>query len=160
MDKILCFCLTEPQAGSDASHISTTATKTEGGWLINGRKKWQGNGTFADYHLVWAINTADEDKIQCFVVSKGSPGLHIKQVENNYSMRMVEYGDMKYENVFVPDHNKLTHAVDFMRGTKLILEQSRIHVAFAAAGIAAGAYESAIKYCLKRKQFGRPIASF
>lgn len=66
-------------------------------------------------------------------------------------MRMVEYGDMKYENVFVPDCDKLTYATDFMRGTKKILEQSRIHVAFAAGGIAAGAYEAAIKYCLERE---------
>lgn len=70
--------LTEPKGGSDATHISTTATKIEGGWLINGAKKWSGNGTFADYLLVWATNPSENNNIQCFVVTKGTPGIKIK----------------------------------------------------------------------------------
>ena len=151
MDKICCFMLTEPKGGSDATHIGTTATKTEGGWLINGAKKWSGNGTFADYLLVWATNPSEDNNIQCFVVTKGTPGIKIKQVPNNYSLRMVEYADATFENVFVPDNMKLTLAKDFARGTAKILASSRIHVCWAAAGVATGAYEAAIKYCLNRK---------
>ena len=63
-------------------------------------------------------------------------------------------------DVFVPDHNKLTYATNFATGTNVVLESSRLHVAWIAAGTAAGAYEAALQYCLKRKQFGKPIAKY
>jgi glutaryl-CoA dehydrogenase len=76
MNKLFCFCLTEPDHGSDiAFGLSTSATKVEGGWLLNGVKRWIGNGTFADYFLVWARNEEDDNKIQCFVAEKGAKGL-------------------------------------------------------------------------------------
>lgn len=87
--KIHCFGLTEPLNGSDASNLQTTATKTEGGWLINGQKRWIGNATFADYIMVWARNPAEGNKVQCFVVTKGSKGLQTKKIERKYSLRMV-----------------------------------------------------------------------
>ena len=61
MDKVVCFGLTEPLYGSDASGLKTNATKVEGGWLINGHKRWIGNATFADYIIVWARNPSDKD---------------------------------------------------------------------------------------------------
>ena len=64
------------------------------------------------------------------------------------------------KDVFVPDNNKLTHAKNFATGTNVILESSRLGVAWMVAGVACGAYEAAVKYCLNRKQFGRPIAKF
>ena len=64
------------------------------------------------------------------------------------------------ENVFVPDENKLAHAKDFATGANKILESSRLMIGWIAAGCAAGAYEAALKYCLQRKQFGKPIAKF
>lgn len=73
---------------------------------------------------------------------------------------MVMNSDIVYDDVFVPDHNKLTHAKDFSTGTNIVLEKSRLSVAWVEAGIAAGAYEAALKYCLERKQFGKPIAKF
>jgi alkylation response protein AidB-like acyl-CoA dehydrogenase len=63
MDKVACFGLTEPTNGSDASDLRTTATKTEGGWLLNGKKRWIGNAPFADYVTVWAKNAQDGNKI-------------------------------------------------------------------------------------------------
>jgi len=75
-------------------------------------------------------------------------------------MPMVQNADIFYDDVFVPDHNKLAHANDFSTGTNLILEASRLSVAWVEAGIAAGAYEAALKYCLERKQFGKPLAKF
>ena len=87
--KIHCFGLTEPENGSDASNLRTTATKTEGGWILNGQKRWIGNATFADYIHVWARNPAEDDKVQCFVVTKGSEGLKTSKIERKYSLRMV-----------------------------------------------------------------------
>jgi alkylation response protein AidB-like acyl-CoA dehydrogenase len=72
----------------------------------------------------------------------------------------VQNADIHYENCFVPDRNKLTHAKDFATGTNAILEASRLVVAWMGAGLAAGAYEAALKYTLQRVQFGRPIAKF
>ena len=76
------------------------------------------------------------------------------------ALRMTQNGDITLENCFVPDRNKLAHAKDFASGAKHILEGSRLMIAWMAAGVAAGAYEAALKYCLQRVQFGRPLAKF
>lgn len=73
---------------------------------------------------------------------------------------MVENADITLKDVFVPDQNKLTHATNFQTGTNVILESSRLGVAWVAAGVATGAYEAALRYALSRKQFGKPIAKF
>ena len=73
---------------------------------------------------------------------------------------MVQNADIHFENVFIPECNKLTHSKDFATGTNAMLEKSRLSVAWMIGGLAAGAYESALKYCLERKQFGRPLAKF
>lgn len=91
-------------------------------------------------------------------MTKGSPGLTVSKIENKYSLRMVQNADIDMKDVFVPDHNKLTHAKNFATGTNVILESSRLGVAWMIAGVACGAYEAALKYTLKRKQFGKPIA--
>jgi glutaryl-CoA dehydrogenase len=87
-------------------------------------------------------------------------GLTIKKIENKFSLRLVQNADIEMKNVFVPDNNKLTKATNFATGTNVILESSRLGVAWMVAGVGCGAYEAALKYCLKREQFGRPIAKF
>ena len=160
MDQVCCFGLTEPNNGSDASSLKTTATKVEGGYLINGEKRWIGNATFAGQICVWARNPEEGNNVQCFVVTKGSPGLTTSKIMNKYSLRMVENADIKMKDVFVPNKNKLTHAKNFATGTNVILESSRLGVAWMIVGVACGAYEAALKYALQRKQFGKPIAKF
>jgi len=81
-------------------------------------------------------------------------------IENKFSMPCVHNADIYYDNVFVADHNRLTHAKDFATGTNVVLEKSRLGVAWIEAGIAAGAYEAALKYCITRHQFGKPLAKF
>ena len=88
--KILCFGLTEPTHGSDATSLLSTAKKTEGGFLITGKKRWIGNGTFADYIIIWARNVDEGNKIQGFIVEKGSKGLKTAKIENKYSNRSVQ----------------------------------------------------------------------
>ena len=152
--------MTEPDFGSDATSLRTTAKKVEGGYVINGEKRWIGNATFADYIIIWARNESEGGKIQGFLVEKGSKGLTTKKIENKYSLRIVQNADIKLEDVFVPEHNKLAKANDFATGTNKILEHSRIKVCWGAVGVAAGAYEAALRYTINRKQFGKPVASF
>lgn len=151
MEKICCFGLTEPLNGSDATGLQTTATKVEGGYLLNGQKRWIGNATFADYIVVWARNASQNNKIQAFVVEKGSKGLKTSKIENKFALRVVQNADIELKDCFVPDNNKLTHSHDFATGTNKILEASRLVVAWMACGLQAGAYEAALEYCLKRK---------
>jgi alkylation response protein AidB-like acyl-CoA dehydrogenase len=93
-------------------------------------------------------------------VTRGSPGLKTSKIENKYALRMVQNADIEMKDVFVPIKNKLTKSKDFATGTNTVLESSRLGVAWMVAGNAAGAYEAALKYCLNRKQFGKPIAKF
>ena len=87
--KFIAFGLTEPTNGSDATGLLSTAKKVEGGFLLNGKKRWIGNATFADYIVIWAKNVDDGNKIQGFVVEKGSKGLTTTKIEDKYSLRIV-----------------------------------------------------------------------
>lgn len=89
-NKIMCFGLTEPDYGSDASSLKTTAKKVDRGYLINGMKRWIGNATFADYLIIWARNEAEGGKVQGFIVEKGSKGLSTKKIENKYALRITQ----------------------------------------------------------------------
>ena len=89
LKKILAWALTEPETGSDASEIHTSASQVEGGFLLNGRKRWIGNATFADYILCWARNEAESGRLQCFLLRKGAPGLAISKIERKMSLRPI-----------------------------------------------------------------------
>jgi alkylation response protein AidB-like acyl-CoA dehydrogenase len=89
MNKYACFGLTEPDNGSDATGMTTTAKKVEGGYIINGKKRWPGNGTIADVTVVWAKNASDGNKIQGFVVEKGMKGHSTSPIKNKAALRMV-----------------------------------------------------------------------
>ena len=90
LKKIVSFGLTEPTHGSDATSLLSIARKTEGGFLITGKKRWIGNATFADYIIVWARNVDEGNKIQGFIVEKGSKGLKTSKIENKYAVRSVQ----------------------------------------------------------------------
>ena len=89
LKKFSCFGLTEPENGSDATNMQTNAKKVEGGYILNGQKKWPGNATLADYHIIWAKNVSDGNKIQGFVVEKGQPGYTVKAIKGKMVARMV-----------------------------------------------------------------------
>jgi alkylation response protein AidB-like acyl-CoA dehydrogenase len=89
LKKICSFGLTEAEYGSDASSLKTTARKVEGGYILNGNKRWIGNATFADYIITWARNESEGGKLQAFIVEKGSKGLTTKKIENKYALRIV-----------------------------------------------------------------------
>lgn len=157
-DSVGCWALTEPDYGSDASSLSTTATKVNGGWILEGQKRWIGNSTFADVLVVFARNTAT-DKINGFIVKKGSPGLSATKIENKIGLRIVQNGDILLKKVFVPDEDRLP-GVNSFQDTSKVLAVSRVMVTWQPIGISMGVYDMCHRYLKERKQFGAPLAAF
>ncbi|KAF3333609.1 acyl-coenzyme A oxidase 4 [Carex littledalei] len=155
---IACWALTEPDYGSDASSLKTTATKVAGGWVLNGQKRWIGNSTFADILVIFARNTST-NQINGFIVKKGSPGLKASKIENKIGLRMVQNGDILMKDVFVPDEDKLV-GINSFQDTNKVLAVSRVMVAWQPIGIAMGVFDMCHRYLQERKQFGAPLAAF
>jgi len=150
--------LTEPNYGSDASNLATNVTKVPGGYRLNGEKIWIGNAS-RDFILVWARNNENK-KIEAFMVPvQNNPGLKYEVIKNKLAMRMLQNVDITFENVFVPEENKLPKAVDFSSISEVLLH-SRITLAWIACGIAVGVYDNVIKYLSEREQFGVKLTSF
>lgn len=159
LNKIGAFGLTEPDVGSGAAGgLTTTCEKTLDGWVINGQKKWIGNATFSDITIIWARDLGD-NQVKGFIVKKENPGFQVEKIKDKMSLRIVQNGLITMKNCIVPESDKLEHANSF-RDTAKVLRMTRAGVAWMAVGCARGAYENALDYTRKRKQFGRPIASF
>jgi len=158
MDTLGAFALTEPEHGSDSVALETSARPDGGDWVLNGRKRWIGLGTVADLIVVWARSTKD-GQVNGFVVEKGSPGLHTSVIEGKVSLRSVWQADITLENVRVPAGNRLPGARSFT-DTSRVLATTRSTCAWAALGHATSAYDTALRYALQRRQFGKPLASF
>ncbi|MEV6348901.1 acyl-CoA dehydrogenase family protein [Actinoplanes sp. NPDC051851] len=158
-DQIGAFALTEPTGGSDvAAGLRTTARREGDTWVLNGRKRWIGNATFADLIVVWARDEAD-DRVKGFVVPGGAPGFTATKIENKIALRIVQNADIELHDVRVPEADRLQDANSFA-DTATVLRQTRSGVAWQAVGVMLAAYEIALDYAKEREQFGRPIASF
>jgi len=158
-EKIGAFGLTEPDVGSGAARGLTTTAKRHGsGWILNGRKRWIGNATFADLTVIWARDV-DDNQVKGFVVEKGTPGFSAEKMPHKMALRVVQNATIDLENCRVSDENRLAKARSF-KDTAAVLRMTRAGVAWAAVGCAAGAYEHALRYACERNQFGRPIAGF
>jgi glutaryl-CoA dehydrogenase len=159
MEKIGAFGLTEPEVGSGVARgLQTTARRDGDKWVLNGAKRWIGNGTFADVIVIWARDEAD-DEVKGFLVQPDSSGFTATKMEHKIALRAVQNADIVLTDVEVPEIARLQHANTFM-DTAGVLTQSRIAVAWEATGCARGAYEVALRYATERHQFGRPIAKF
>jgi glutaryl-CoA dehydrogenase len=157
--KIGAFALTEPDHGSDISReMATTADRVADGWVINGAKRWIGNGSFADYVLVWAKDTTDGE-IKGFILEKDMPGFNAEVIVNKTAARIVQNADITLENVKVPSSHWLPGTNSF-RDTNVLLRNSRVWVSWQAVGQQFAAFDVARAYSLQRHQFGRPLASF
>jgi len=157
LDTVGCWALTEPAYGSDASSLNTTAVKVDGGWKLNGQKRWIGNSTFADVSIIFARNTRT-NQINGFIVKKGSPGYKATKIENKIGLRMVQNGDILMKDVFVPDEDRLP-GINSFQDTNKVLAVSRIMVAWQPIGISMGVYDVCHRYLQERKQFGAPLAA-
>jgi glutaryl-CoA dehydrogenase len=152
------FGLTEPLSGSDSAQgLRTTATRDGEEWVLNGAKRWIGNATFSDITVIWAKDTAD-GQVKGFIVPTSTPGYTATKIERKQALRIVQNADITLENVRVPERLRLQNANSF-RDTAAVLRLTRAEVAWAAVGVAIGAYEAALAYTQKRIQFGKPIAS-
>ena len=159
LEYIGAFGLTEPEIGSAASQgLTTTCKKVDGGWVLNGQKKWIGNATFADLIIIWAKDVAD-GQVKGFVVTKDNPGYAVEKIKGKMALRIVQNGLITLTDCFVPDADKLVNANTF-KDTARVLQMTRAGVAWMAVGVARGAYENALDYTRNRVQFGKPIASF
>ncbi|MBC8161244.1 MAG: acyl-CoA dehydrogenase family protein [Roseiflexaceae bacterium] len=158
LETIGAFGLTEPNVGSDASHIQTTARRSGDGWLLNGEKKWIGNATFADVIVIWARNQ-ETNQINGFLVEKGSPGFDAQVIGGKISKRALINAHITMTDVLVPESNRLQKANSF-KDTANVLKNTRYGVAWEAAGHAMAAFEIAREYAMQREQFGRPLARF
>lgn len=155
---VACWALTEPEYGSDASALKTIATKVEGGWILEGQKRWIGNSTFADLLVIFARNTTT-NQINGFIVKKDAPGLTVKKIENKIGLRIVQNGDILLKKVFIPDEDRIP-GIDSFQDTNKILAVSRVMVAWQPIGISMGIYDMCHRYLKERKQFGAPLAAF
>eukprot|EP00245_Coleochaete_scutata_P003418 TRINITY_DN15035_c0_g1_i1.p1 TRINITY_DN15035_c0_g1~~TRINITY_DN15035_c0_g1_i1.p1 ORF type:complete len:447 (+),score=75.88 TRINITY_DN15035_c0_g1_i1:112-1452(+) len=157
LDDVGAWALTEPDYGSDASSLDTTAVKVPGGWRLNGQKRWIGNATFADIIIIFARNTTT-NQINGFIVKKSNPGYSATKIENKIGLRMVQNADIVLKDAFVPDEDRLP-GVDSFQDTNKVLAISRIMVAWQPIGIAAGVYDMCARYLKERRQFGAPLAA-
>ncbi|XP_058209302.1 acyl-coenzyme A oxidase 4, peroxisomal isoform X1 [Rhododendron vialii] len=155
---IACWGLTEPDYGSDASSLKTTAAKVDGGWILEGQKRWIGNSTFADVLVIFARNTTT-NQINAFLVMKDAPGLQATKIENKIGLRIVQNGDIVLKRVFVADEDRLP-GINSFQDTNKVLAASRLMVAWQPIGISMGVYDMCHRYLKERKQFGAPLAAF
>jgi glutaryl-CoA dehydrogenase len=152
------FGLTEALSGSDSAQgLRTVATRDGDTWVINGSKRWIGNGSISDVTIVWAKD-AEDGQVKGFIVPTSTPGYSASRIENKQALRIVQNADITFENMVVPEANRLQHSKSF-RETAAVLRLTRAEVAWAAVGNSIGAYEAAVKYAGERVQFGKEIGS-
>jgi alkylation response protein AidB-like acyl-CoA dehydrogenase len=161
-EKLACFALTEAGAGSDAGALETTATKRDGGYVLNGNKLFITNGNEADIVVVFA--TVDKSLrhrgIAGFIVEKGTPGFSVGKLEHKLGIRASSTAELVFEDCLVPEANRLGKEGEGFRIAIESIDSSRLSVAAQAVGIAQGAFDKCLAYAKERQQFGQPIANF
>lgn len=158
-EKLGAFCLSEPEAGSDATSQRTTAIDKGDHYILNGTKNWITNGGNADYYLV--IAQTDKEKkhrgINAFIVEKGWEGFEVGPKEDKLGIRGSDTHSLIFNDVKVPKENRIGEDGFGFKFAMKTLSGGRIGIAAQALGIASGSYELALKYSKEREAFGKPI---
>jgi len=157
--KLGCFCLTEPQAGSDAAAIATRAEARDGHYVLSGVKQFITTGRNADVAIVFAVTdrAAGKKGISAFVVDTDTPGFVVSRVEDKTGQRASDTAQITFDNCRVPAENRLGPEGAGYRIALANLEAGRIGIAAQAVGMARSAYEAALAYARERTSFGKPI---
>jgi len=161
-EKIGCFALTEPQAGSNAAALQTKAIKKGDTYILNGTKAWITNGGAADAAIVF-VNTdpaKGEKGITAIVVEKGTPGFKVGKEEKKLGISATACSELVFTDCQVPATNRIANEGEGYKVALSTLDGGRIGIAAQAAGIAQGAFEAALAYSKERLAFGHPIAQF
>jgi glutaryl-CoA dehydrogenase len=151
-----CFGLTEPDFGSNPSGMLTVATRTQGGFLLRGTKRWITNGSVASVALVWARL---EGVVRGFLVPTGLPGFTIRDIPGKWSLRASVTSELILEDVEVGE-DALLPGVTGIKGPLSCLSQARFGICYGAIGAAMACYDEALSYAKDRVQFSRPIAGY
>ncbi len=157
--KLGAFCLSEPEAGSDASHQRTTALEQDDHYLLNGTKNWITNGKYADIYLIMAQSDPEKKSrgINAFIVPANTEGLTTGAKEDKMGIRSSDTCSVMLHNVKVTKEYRIGEEGFGFRFAMESLESGRIGIAAQALGIAAGAYERALQYAKEREAFGVPL---
>lgn len=158
-EMIGAFCLSEPEAGSDATSQRTTAIDQGDHYLLNGNKNWITNGNSASVYLVMAQTDVElgHKGINCLIVEKGMEGFTVGKKEDKMGIRGSDTHSLMFQDVRVPKENRLGEEGFGFKFAMKVLSGGRIGIAAQALGIASGAYELALKYSKERKAFGKEI---
>ncbi|WP_118183369.1 acyl-CoA dehydrogenase [Paraburkholderia phosphatilytica] len=157
--QIGAFCLTEPQAGSEANNLRTRATLRDGQWVLNGSKQFVTNGARASLAIVFAVTDPDAGKrgISAFIVPTATPGFNVGQPEHKLGIRASDTCPISLDDCAVPEANLLGARGDGLRIALSNLEGGRIGIAAQAVGIARAAFDAARGYAHERVQFGKTL---
>jgi glutaryl-CoA dehydrogenase len=150
-----CFGLTEPHGGSDPANMKTHARRRGGDWVINGAKMWITNAPIADLCIAWAMS---EEGICGFLVEKGTPGFTASEIHNKFSLRASATGALFFDNVVVPDQNRLPGVIG-LKGPLSCLTQARYGIAWGVIGAAQACLGELLEYTKSRVLFGKPLAA-
>jgi len=162
--KFGAWALTEPDAGSDAANLQTTARKEGDEWVLNGQKRFISNGSIADYVFVYAREpgTKRHEGLSCFMVPKGTPGFAVTKVETTtkLGLRASPTADLAFEDCRIPTDHLVGKRGNGWEQAMRTLNSGRLGIAAGAVGVARAALEAATKYAQERKAFNRPIGDF
>lgn len=161
-EKLGCWSLTEPEAGSDAGGTRTTAVAQGDHWVLNGIKTFTTNGHYADIGVVMAMTSPEKGHhgISAFIIEKGTPGFRPGKKEKKLGLRASNTAEILLTDCRVPKENLLGEQGEGFVDSLRVLDGGRISIAAMALGIAQGAFDISQKYAKERKQFGQTIANF
>ncbi len=158
-EKIGCFGLTEPDAGSNPGAMRTRACRQGDEYVLNGEKMWITSGSIADVAVIWAKNEEENDKIRGFLVETNRPGFRAADVHGKWSLRASVTSSLSLQDVRIPKCNLLPKT-DGLKSALMCLNQARYGIGWGAIGAAMACYDTALQYSQFRKQFrDQPIAS-
>jgi butyryl-CoA dehydrogenase len=156
------FCLTEPQAGSDAAAIATTAERSGAAYLLNGTKSWVTNGGEAGLYVVFAKTdpAAGAKGVTAFLVEPSFPGFRVARHEDKMGLRTSRTAEITFDECQVPEENRLGEEGQGLRIALELLDGGRVGIAAQAVGIAQGALEASVAHAKERRAFGKTIGDF